>query len=270
MCYVVVLATLRCILSLCLTSFNCQPWKRQQYLSIILPPSPTISFHQFTECFSVSPRCVSMQNHFVLGFAAVFPLVKIPKLGVVTLFPSFFAVRPPTSKKGDWESPLREGSWWWSVKNVQYLILTFVICPRPDISQSSIKCPPDIDAAGCPDLLNVGACRSKQGDKNTKMSQSRRNLARSYLLIYGVSGAGISATNQARSTLRHGQKISTTPNAEMSILIFCPRYPEFSFFSVTKMPLLSVEVQVFCDSDTWAHYSTFTDQVTSYFHSLMF
>ena len=102
------------------------------------------------------------------------------------------------------------------------------------------------------------------------MSQSRRNLARSYLLIYGVSGAGISATNQARSTLRHGQKISTTPNAEMSIFIFCPRYPEFSFFSVTKMPLLSVEVQVFCDSDTWAHYLTFTDQVTSYFYSLMF
>ena len=143
--------------------------------------------------------------------------------------------------------------WFWHLSSVQNLI-----------SPCLLKCSPDIGAAGCPVLLNAGACRSKQGDKNTKMSQSRRNLARSYLLIYGVSGAGISATNQARSTLRHGQKISTTPNAEMSILIFCPRYPEFSFF---------------CHQDAFAvsggagflwHWIlstllTFTDQVTSYF-----
>ena len=45
-------------------------------------------------------------------------------------------------------------------------------CVQNLISPCPLKCSSDIGPAGCPVLFNVGACRSKQGDKNTKMSQS--------------------------------------------------------------------------------------------------
>ena len=41
-------------------------------------------------------------------FVPLFLLVKSPKLDVVTLFASFFGVRPPAPKKGDWRTPHRD------------------------------------------------------------------------------------------------------------------------------------------------------------------
>ena len=62
------------------------------------------------------------------------------------------------------------------------------------------------------------------------MSQSRRNLARSYLLIYEVSGAGISATNQAKSTLRQAKKYRQLQMLKCQFLYFAQDIHNFSIF----------------------------------------
>ena len=132
--------------------FTCQASKRQQYLSIVLQPAVcclvgraalvVAAKHHFLP--TVYRLCLEffssgwMQNHFVFVFCGAFSLSLKLQNWMLSLC-SLLSLVSEGRCRPKWEiEGLPIGtSWWWNVKNAEYLIPTFVMCPKPDISMST-------------------------------------------------------------------------------------------------------------------------------------
>ena len=79
-----------------------------------------------------------MQNHFVFVFCGAFSLSLKLQNWMLSLC-SLLSLVSEGRCRPKWEiEGLPIGtSWWWNVKNAEYLIPTFVMCPKPDISMST-------------------------------------------------------------------------------------------------------------------------------------
>lgn len=118
-----------------------QAFKCQQYCSIVLgraiEHSPTISCDQFTDCIWGSPsERVNAKSLCFRVLSRFFFSLKLQNwmLSLCSLLSLVSDHHPP---KREIEGLPIGTSWWWNVKNAEYLILTFVICPKPDISMST-------------------------------------------------------------------------------------------------------------------------------------
>ena len=106
---------------------------------------PTISFdrtiiscHQFTDCIWGSPPervnakslCFRVLSRFFFSLKLQNWMLSLCSLLSLV---SEGRCRPKWEIEG---LPIGT-SWWWNVKNAEYLIPTFVMCPKPDISMST-------------------------------------------------------------------------------------------------------------------------------------
>ena len=99
--------------------------------------SPTISCDQFTDCIWGSPsERVNAKSLCFRVLSRFFFSLKLQNwmLSLCSLLSLLSDHHPP---KREIEGLPIGTSWWWNVKNAEYLILTFVICPKPDISMST-------------------------------------------------------------------------------------------------------------------------------------
>ena len=99
--------------------------------------SPTISCDQFTDCIWGSPsERVNAKSLCFRVLSRFFFSLKLQNwmLSLCSLLSLVSDHHPP---KREIEGLPIGTSWWWNVKNAEYLILTFVICPKPDISMST-------------------------------------------------------------------------------------------------------------------------------------
>ena len=135
-------------------------------------PSPTISLEQFTDCICGSPP--ERVNAKSLCFRVLSPFFFSLKLQnwMLSLCSLLSLVSDHHPPKREIEGLPIKTSWWWNVKNVEYLIPTFVICPKADISMST-KMLSWYRPSGASSPFELwGVSEQVSGDKNTKMSQS--------------------------------------------------------------------------------------------------
>ena len=186
---------------------KCQAWKCQQYLSIV--PQHTrqsISFKQFTDCICGPPPVrVNAKSLCFRVLSRFFFSLNLQNwmLSLCSLLSLVSDHQPP---KREIEGLPIGTNWWWNVKNAEYLILTFVMCPKPDISMSTKMLFWLSAQRVVRSFWTQGRVGANRAIKILKCLNLGGNLAHSYLLIYGVSWAAISATNQTRSILGRGQR----------------------------------------------------------------